>query len=72
MHLSIETMLSLSEMYYDVFTNKKEILFLMQLIDEKKTAADKLNMHTYYLLSVCIFFLSITSKHIICVSNDTN
>ena len=43
----------------------------MQLIDEK-TAADKLNMHAYYLLSVCIFFLSITSKHIICVSNNTN
>ena len=42
----------------------------MQTID-KKRATDKLNMHTYYLLSVCILF-SITCKSIIFVSNDTN
>ena len=39
----IETMVSPSEMYQDMFTNKKN---LMQTIDNKER--DKLNIHTYY------------------------
>ena len=34
--LAIETMLSLSEMHHDTFTNRKEIQFLMQTIDKKE------------------------------------
>ena len=50
--LAIETMLSLSEMYHDTFTNRKKYKILcIRLI---KKATDKLNMHTYYLLGVCI------------------
>ena len=67
--LAIETMLSLSEIIMILYKSK-EIQFLMQMID-KKRATDKLNMHTYYLLSLCILF-SITCTSIICISNYTN
>ena len=36
-----------------IFPDHNHLLFLMQTIN-KKGATDKLNMHTYYLLSLCI------------------
>ena len=47
--LAIETMLSLSELYHDTFTNQKKYNFLCRRFLIKKRASDKLNMHTYYL-----------------------
>ena len=49
---AIETMLSLSEMYHDTFTNRKKYNFLCRRLIKKMT--DKINMHTYYLVSLCI------------------
>ena len=49
--LTIETMLSLSEMYHNTFTNRKKYNFLCRRLI--KRAKDKLNMQTYYLLSLC-------------------
>ena len=62
---AIETVLSLSEMYHGTFTNQMKYNFLCRRLI--KRATDKLNMHTYYLLS-----LYITCIFTICVSNDTN
>ena len=50
--LVIETMLSLSEMSHDTFTNRKKYNFLRRRLIKKAT--DKLNMQTYYLFSLCI------------------
>ena len=71
MQLAIETMLSLSEMYHDTFYKSKEIQFLMQAIDKKKS--DTQTRHAYILFVKCMHtFLAITCKSIIFVSNDTN
>ena len=69
MQLAIEALLSLSEMYSDTFTNEKKSNFVMQTID-KKRATNLTCIHTICL--VYAYFLSITCKSIICVSNDTN
>ena len=63
-------MLSLSEMYHDVFYKSKEIQFLMQTIDKNARQTNLTYIHTICL--VYAYFLSITCKSIICVSNNTN
>ena len=40
------------EMYYDIFTNQKEILFLMQMIDRKNCGRQI--EHAYILFVKCM------------------
>ena len=53
--LAIETILSQSEIYHDTFTNRNKYNFLCRRLIKK---SDILNMHTCYLLNLCIL-----SKH---------